>query len=185
MRLGVSPASAPTPTGVFNQKFEALFARAAALGCVVCLTPQLFLPVYLCVNVGPRGLPAPTLWGLLAAIWPAWFHNPPPHWVHQLLPCCESCPPWLPVSSPPTGLDECFFFISLVVRLPCSLIFCQFWLFLYLNCCCPSFGCARRHSVSIYTSILAGSLMVYDLFNVLLDAVCQNFVEDFSIYVHQ
>ena len=36
---------------------------------------------------------------------------------------------WLPVSAPPTGLDECFFFISLVVGLPYSLIFCQFWLF--------------------------------------------------------
>ena len=30
----------------------------------------------------------------------------------------ESSPPWLPVSTPPTGLDECFFFNSLVVRLP-------------------------------------------------------------------
>ena len=29
--------------------------------------------------------------------------------------------------------------------------------FLFLNCC-PSFGCARRHSVSTYASILAGSL---------------------------
>ena len=35
----------------------------------------------------------------------------------------------LPVSAPPTGLDECFSFISLVVRLPYSSIFCQFWLF--------------------------------------------------------
>ena len=35
----------------------------------------------------------------------------------------------LPISAPPTGLDECFFFISLVVGLPCSSIFCQFWLF--------------------------------------------------------
>ena len=24
-------------------------------------------------------------------------------------------------------------------------------------CCCPSFGCARKHSVSTYASILAGS----------------------------
>ena len=30
--------------------------------------------------------------------------------------------------------------------------------FLFLNCCCPSFGCARRRSVSTYTFILAGSL---------------------------
>ena len=28
-------------------------------------------------------------------------------------------------------------------------------------------------------------IMVYDLFNVLLDAVCQYFVENFSVYVHQ
>ena len=35
----------------------------------------------------------------------------------------------LPVSALPTGLDECVFFISLVVRLPHSLISCQFWLF--------------------------------------------------------
>ena len=33
------------------------------------------------------------------------------------------------LSSPPSGLDECFFFISLVVGLPYSSIFCQFWLF--------------------------------------------------------
>ena len=52
----------------------------------------------------------------------------PPRWVHQPLPCCESSLPWLPISTPPTGLYECFFFISLVVRLPYSSIFCQFWL---------------------------------------------------------
>ena len=39
VRLGVSPAAAPTPTGVFNQRFEALFPRAGALGCAVCLAP--------------------------------------------------------------------------------------------------------------------------------------------------
>ena len=42
VRLGVSPAAAPTPEGVFNQRFEALFPRAGAL-------------VYLCENVGPWG----------------------------------------------------------------------------------------------------------------------------------
>ena len=115
------------------------------------------LQVYLCVNVGPQGLPATPLWGLLAAAWPALFHNPPPCWVHQPPPCCESSPPPLPVPAPPTRLDECFFFNSLLVGLPYSLIFCQFWLFLFLNCCCPSFGCARRHSMSTYTFILARS----------------------------
>ena len=61
MRLGVSPAAASTPTGVFNQSFEALFPRAGALGCAVCLVPPPFLPVYLCANVGPRGLLAVVL----------------------------------------------------------------------------------------------------------------------------
>ena len=64
-------------------------------------------------------------------------------------PSCPS-PPLLPVWMNVS-------FISLVVQLPRSLIFCQFWLFLFLNCCCPSLGCARRHSVSTYSSILARS----------------------------
>ena len=110
VRLGVSPAATSTPTGVFNQRFEALYPHAGALGCVVCFAPPLFLWVYLCVNVGP--------WGLLAAVLPAPFHSPPPPWVHQVSPCSESSPPRVPVSAPPTGLDECFFFISLVVGLP-------------------------------------------------------------------
>ena len=54
VRLGVSPAAAPTPKGVFNQRFEALFPQAGALGCEVCFAPAV-CPVYLCVNVGPRG----------------------------------------------------------------------------------------------------------------------------------
>ena len=40
VRLGVSPAAAPSPTGVFNQRFEALFPRAVALGCAVYFTPR-------------------------------------------------------------------------------------------------------------------------------------------------
>ena len=117
VRLGVSPAAASTPTGVFNQRFEALFLRAGALGCAVCFAPLLYLPVYLCANVGPRGL--------LAVALPALFvPQSASLWVR--LHCHES---HLPISAPPTSMDECFFFISLVVRLPCGLIFCQFWLF--------------------------------------------------------
>ena len=85
MRLGVSPAASPTPTGIFNQRFEALFPGAGALGCAVCFAPRhwsrficarvwgsgvlpaalpaLFsatlrpaLSVFLCVNVGSQGL---------------------------------------------------------------------------------------------------------------------------------
>ena len=61
MRLGVSPAAAPTPMGVFNQRFEALFPGAGALGCRVCFTPRPFVLVYLCANVGPQGLLAVAL----------------------------------------------------------------------------------------------------------------------------
>ena len=35
----------------------------------------------------------------------------------------------MPVSVPPTGMDECFFFNSLFVGLAYSMIFCQLWLF--------------------------------------------------------
>ena len=61
VRLGVSPAAASTPMGVFTQRFEALFPRAETLSCAVCFAPPLFLLVYLCVNVGPQGLLAVTL----------------------------------------------------------------------------------------------------------------------------
>ena len=89
MRLGVSPTAASTPTGVFNQRFEALFPRAGALGCAVCFAPLPFLPVYLCVNVEPQGLPA--------AAWPAPFHNLPPYWQIATSPLRPSCPSALPL----------------------------------------------------------------------------------------
>ena len=52
VRLGVSPAATSIPTGVFNERFEALFPHAGTLAYVVCLAAQLFLPVYLHANVG-------------------------------------------------------------------------------------------------------------------------------------
>ena len=156
VRLGVSPAAAPTPTGVFNQRFEALFLWAGALGYTVCFAPPKFLPVYLCGNVGPQGLPPPTLWGLLAAAWPAPLHNPSPRWVYQPPPCLKSSPsscpslPLLPVWMNVSSLSPWFSDFR-TVRFSGSSGF------LFLNCCCPSFGCARRHSVSTCASILAGS----------------------------
>ena len=103
MRLGVSPAASSTTTGVFNQRFEALFPCAGSLGCEVCFASLPFLPVYLHANVGLPSPPAATLPQVLST--------------------------WLPISTPPTGLDECFFFNSLVVVVLYTLIFCQFWLF--------------------------------------------------------
>ena len=54
VRLGVSPAAAPTPTGVFNQRSEALFPRAGVLGCAVCFAPRLLsgLSVHECRAAG-------------------------------------------------------------------------------------------------------------------------------------
>ena len=136
MRLGVSPAATSTPTGVFNQWFEALFPCCNSGLRGLSPRPPAAASLASCSFTHPApqsatslGLPAATLWGLLAVAWPVPFHNPPPHWVRQLPPCRESSLPQLPVSAPPTNLDECYFFISLFVRLPYSSIFCQFWLF--------------------------------------------------------
>ena len=61
----MSPTAA-TPTGFFSQRFEALF-HAGTLRCSVCLTPQLFLAVYLHANVGLPTSPAAASPGPLAA----------------------------------------------------------------------------------------------------------------------
>ena len=98
MRLGVSPAAA-TPTGVFSQRFEALFPCWDP-GLQVCLAPQLFLQVYLHMNVGLPSPPAATLLALgsPASALPAWSSS-----SHGR------------ASPLPTSLDECFFFKSLVL----------------------------------------------------------------------
>ena len=52
----------PQPPQVFSVRgLRLYFPWAGALGCAVCLTPQLFLPVYLRKDVGPPALPATTL----------------------------------------------------------------------------------------------------------------------------
>ena len=53
------------------------------------------------------------------------------HPVCQPPPCCQSSPPHLSVSTLPISLSEYFSFNSLVVRLPYSSIFWQFWLFFW------------------------------------------------------
>ena len=120
VRLGVSPTASSIPTGVFNQWFEALFPHAGTQGCAVCHPVHQLLPccqLQLCP-------PCSTIRGLTGSTSRHLASSP-------LHPGCLS-PPWLPLSTPPTGLDECFFFISLVVRLPYSSIFCQFWLFFFV-----------------------------------------------------
>ena len=160
VRLGVSPAATPTPRGVFNQRFEALFPRAGALGYEVyfapCLSSQFIygrmwghgvlsaalpapfsailsvtLLVYLCANVGPQGLLVvrlPVLFVPLSA-------SLSPASATRVLSTL------VPVSAPPTGLDGCLFFISLVLD------------FLAVRFSVSS-DCAKRCSVSTYAAIL-------------------------------
>ena len=130
LRLGVSPAVAPTPTGVFNQRFEALFPPAGALGCAVCFAPRRSSR-FICVRmwgrlVLPTALPAPfsaTLSPALSvylrkcgAAGSASGRTACP--IHPTLRQSRSrhshSSPLRPgaVSAPPIGLDVCF-------RLPC------------------------------------------------------------------
>ena len=103
----------------------------AALPAPLSATLSPALSVYLCANVGPQGL--------LVVRLPAPFvpHSAilGPAMATRVL----SAP--VPVSAPPTGLDECLFFISLVL----DFLAVQFSV---------SSRCARRHSVSTYAAIL-------------------------------
>ena len=106
----------PQPPQAFSvRSFEALFLCAGALGCGVCLAPQLFLPVYLHSIVGPPSTEV--------AASPA----PPATALPQVLSI------WLPISTPPPGLDECFFFNSLVVGFHTVQLSVSSGCFLFLN----------------------------------------------------
>ena len=103
MRLGVS-LSTTTPTDFYSWRFLRLFSPALEPWVVWFLSLPSCLSWFFCMQ----------MWDRL---------------VLQPLPCHESSPPLLPISTPPTGLDECFFFNSLIVGLLFSSIFWQFWLF--------------------------------------------------------
>ena len=116
---------------MFSISGLSLFPCTGTLGCVVCLVPQLFLPVYLHANVRPPGPPATALPQVLSAL-----PSPP------LLPI------WMSVSSLTPWLSD-FHTVQFSVSSGC---------FLFFNLL-SYFGCTRRHSVSTYTPILAGSLL--------------------------
>ena len=86
VRLGVSLAPAPTPTGAFSQRFEALFPRAGALGYEVCFTPRCSSQ---CICAG--------MWGRRVWQWSDCLPLSSPVWVPARPR--ESSPPWCP--SPP------------------------------------------------------------------------------------
>ena len=88
-------------------------------------------PVYLCANVGPQGL---LVLGLPAPFVPHSASLGPATATRVLSTL-------VPVSAPPTGLDVCFFFISLVSD------------FLAVGFSVSS-GFVRRRTVSTYAAIL-------------------------------
>ena len=103
----------------------------AALPAPFSATLSPALSVYLCVNVWPQGL--------LVVRLPAPFV---PHST-RLVPttAMRVLSTLVPVSASPTGLEVCFFFISLVSDFLAVLF-------------SVSSGCARRRSVSTYATIL-------------------------------
>ena len=156
------------PRGAFNQRFEALFPGAGALGCRVCFAarcssglsvgecgaagcyPPLCLPHspplgvrpsgFICANVGLQGL---LVLGLPAPFVPHSASLSPASAMRVLSTL-------VPVSAPPTSLDECLFSISLV-SVPLAVRFSV------------SSGCARRRSVSTYAAILVLRFRLSDL----------------------
>ena len=107
---------------------------------------RLYFPALEPWVAGSASLPHCSSWFIYTQMWGPRGHQPPPCGVCQLQPACpipqsvtslglpattllRVLATRLLISTPPTGLDECFFFISLVVRLPYSSIFWHFWLF--------------------------------------------------------
>ena len=152
VRLGVSPAATPTPTGVFNQSFEALFHRAGALGCVVCFAPSRSSR-FICVRVWgcgvlPAALPAPFSATLSLALLVYLLECGAAGSASARTACavrptlCQSrsrhshasplCPSARLLPSYPSGLMFVFYFLG--VGLPCLLIFCQIWLWEEAQC---------------------------------------------------
>ena len=153
VRLGVSPDAAPTPTGIFNQRFEALFPCAGALGCRVCFAPHCSsgLSVRKCGAAGCYPLlclpHSPALSVYLRECGAAGSAS-----GQTACPVCPTLPqsqsrhghesPLCPGARlhPPYRSGCMFLFYLLGVGLPCRLIFCQFWL-------CEEAQCVylRRH----------------------------------------
>ena len=105
--LGVSPAIS-TPTGLFQSEISRLHFPTLEPWVVWFVSLLSFSSRFIHMQM-----------------WDCQVHQPPP--------CCESSPPQVPMFMPPTSLDKCFFFNSLVVGLPHSSIFKQLWLFFYFK----------------------------------------------------
>ena len=145
--------------GVFNQRFEALFPRAVALGCAVYFTPRrssglsmfecgaaVCYPHSACPALhhsesGPLGLSVCECGATGSASGQTACAVHPTLRQSRSRTATRVLSTQVPVSASPTGLDECLFFISLVSD-PLAVGFSV------------SSGCARRRSVSTYVAIL-------------------------------
>ena len=161
MRLGVSPAAAPTSTGIFNQRFEALFPPCWSpgwrgllrsplfvrfiyvrmWGCDVL--PTLCLPCSPPLRVRPSRFICANVWsqGLLVLDCLPWSSHVPHSASLGPARATRVLSALVPVSAPSTGLDECLF-----IYLVSDFLAVRFSV---------SSGCARRRSVStclLYTS---------------------------------
>ena len=102
VRLGVSPTAASTPTGVFNQWFEALLALlepwvVQSVSLPSCSSQFICTRMWDCpLHQPPAHRVHQLLPCLSATALPAQLHNPPHRWVCQLPPCSESSPPGCP-----------------------------------------------------------------------------------------
>ena len=147
MRLGVSPAAAPTPTGSFNQRSEALFPLRWSPGLRGLLRSLPFFLVYLCWSVRPRGATCRSACPVLrhsesgplglsvrecgaagsASARTACPVHPTPRQSRSRHGHASSLHPGARLH--PSYRPGCMFLFNLLgVRLPCRSIFCQFWL---------------------------------------------------------
>ena len=82
----------PQPPQVFSIRgLRLYFPNAGGLGCEVCFAPCRFLPIYLCGNVGPRGLLPTCPISPTVCQSRSWSHS-----GNAVLSTCPS-PPLLPV----------------------------------------------------------------------------------------
>ena len=157
--------------GVFNERFEALFPHAGALGCSSgLLRSPPFLPVYLCVNVG--------LWGATrCSACPVLHHSesgPLGLSVHK----CGAAGSASGQTACPVGptLHQSWSHHGHVSPLhpgarlrpsyqsPCMFIFIYLVSDFFAVRFSVSSGCARRRSVSTYASILVLGQTYFILF---------------------
>ena len=158
MRLGASPTATSTLMGVPNQRSEALFPSWSRGLCGLLRSPT--VPPGLCMHdCGAAGSTSHHLVGSASCSLACPIHSTIRHLAGSaslhlagspLHPGCASLPllpVWINVSSLSPWLSD-FHVVRFSVSSGC---------FFFLNCCCPSFGCARRHSVSTYASILVSN----------------------------